>query len=148
MLGGGQHAIPSKTCFNEHLCMTGILVCQVYACHIFHLDASESASADRRFRACRVKRAVSDLDFLRILSVLATERPPGRGWGLPKIHNQVLIPWTLPLQLHASGPAGSPRCTGTFQTWTLPQNGRVLYHTLTRKSVGQALEYPGNRLMG
>ena len=48
-------------------------ICQVYTCHIFQLDASESASAARRFRACLVSQArqyVSDLDFLRIISVL------------------------------------------------------------------------------
>ena len=81
----------SKAFFTEHSYMTGI--CQVYACHIFQLDASESASAARLFRACRVSQArrdVSDLDFLRILSVLATESPPTRGWGLPKFHNQVI----------------------------------------------------------
>jgi hypothetical protein len=62
--GGGQPVIPSKTCFTEHLYMPGI--CQVYACYIFQLNASESASAARHFRACRVpsaRRDVSDLDF-------------------------------------------------------------------------------------
>jgi hypothetical protein len=33
----------------------------------------------------------SDWDFTRIFSVLATERPPTRGWGRPKFNNQVLI---------------------------------------------------------
>ncbi len=41
---GGQHVVPSKACFTEHSCMKGI--CQVYPCHIFYLDASESASAE------------------------------------------------------------------------------------------------------
>ncbi len=33
----------------------------------------------------------SDRDFLRIFSVLGTERPPTRGWGRVKFHSQVLI---------------------------------------------------------
>ena len=33
----------------------------------------------------------SDRDFHQSFSVLATERPPIRGWGRPKFHNQVLI---------------------------------------------------------
>ncbi len=35
--------------------------------------------------------AASVRDFPRIFSVLATERPPTRGWGRPKFQNQVLI---------------------------------------------------------
>jgi hypothetical protein len=54
-LGGwGQHVIPSKAYFTEHSYVTGI--CQVYACHIFQLDASESASAARRFRVCLISQ--------------------------------------------------------------------------------------------
>ncbi len=53
----------------------------------------------------------SDLDFLRIFSdfsVLATERPPTRGWpgGSPKFHSQVLISLTW-LPLSVVGPAPS-----------------------------------------
>jgi hypothetical protein len=59
-----------------------------------HLESSSSAA---RFRACRVFQArwdVSDLECLRIFSVLATKNPPTRGWGLPKFHSQVLISYT------------------------------------------------------
>ncbi len=42
----------------------------------------------------------SDRDFLRIFSVLATKRPPTRGWGRLKFHSQVLISLTwLPLRV-------------------------------------------------
>jgi hypothetical protein len=62
----------------------------------------ESSSSAARFRVCRVfqaRRDVSDLECLRIFSVLATESPPTRGWGLPKFHSQVLISYTwLPLR--------------------------------------------------
>ncbi len=82
---------PLQSIFTEQSYMTGIY--QVCSCHIFQLDASKSASAARSFRACRVSQArldVSDLDFLRILLVLATKRPPIQGWSLPKFHDQVL----------------------------------------------------------
>ena len=105
-LGGrGQHVIPSKACFTEHSYMTGI--CQVYKCHNFQLDASEpeSASAARRFRACRVsgsqaRRYVSDLDFLRIISVLCQKGHQLESWAcqsyppiqiLFKIHTLAVI---------------------------------------------------------
>ena len=62
----------------------------------------DSSSSAARFRACRVfqaRRDVSDLESLRISSVLTTESPPTRGWGLPKFHIQVLISYTwLPLR--------------------------------------------------
>jgi hypothetical protein len=58
---------------------------QVYICHIW---------STARFLAFLVSAArldVSDLDWMRTTSVLATESPPIRGWGLPKFHSQVLI---------------------------------------------------------
>jgi hypothetical protein len=55
------------------------------------LDFSPSAPRFREFLVFQARRAASDLDILRIRSVLATERPPTRGWGLPKFHSQALI---------------------------------------------------------
>jgi hypothetical protein len=40
---------------------------------------------------CRVPLIPCFLDGNASFSVLATERPPTRGWGRPKFHNQVLI---------------------------------------------------------
>jgi hypothetical protein len=83
LLGGGHHTIPSKAYFTEQSHMTGIY--QVYACHIFQLDASESASAARRFRACWVSQArrnVTDLDFLATNSRLGPAKVPQPGVDL------------------------------------------------------------------
>ena len=55
------------------------------------LDSSSSARRFREFLVFQARRAASDLDFLRIRSVLATERPPTRGWGLPKFHSRPLV---------------------------------------------------------
>ena len=55
------------------------------------LDFSPSARRFREFLVFQARRAASDLDILRIRSVLATERPPTRGCGLPKFHSQALI---------------------------------------------------------
>ena len=41
-----------------------------------------------KFLVAHPRLEASELDFLWIL---ATERPPMRGWGRPKFHNQVLI---------------------------------------------------------
>ena len=80
-----------------HALMT-IDISQVYERYMnvisFQVDSSSSAA---RFQACRVfqaRRDVSDLERLRISSVLTTESPPTRGWGLPKFHSQVLISYT------------------------------------------------------
>ena len=62
---GGQHAIPSR--------------------------AAEAASLPQLHAAFGPAGSPKRADFLRIFSVLATERLPTRGWGLPKFHNQVLI---------------------------------------------------------
>jgi hypothetical protein len=61
--------------------------------HVIYLQLDSSSSAGRfqAFLVFQARRAASDLDFLRIHSVLATERPPTRGWGLPKFHSQALI---------------------------------------------------------
>ena len=58
---------------------------QVYTRHI------PCESQVRAFLVAHPRLEASDRDFLRIFSVLATERPPTRGWGRPKFHNQVLI---------------------------------------------------------
>jgi hypothetical protein len=54
---------------------------QVYTYHI------SSAAILRAFLVSQARLDVSDLDFLQILSVLATESPPTLGWGLPKFHS-------------------------------------------------------------
>ena len=74
---------PRKARFTELVHMTGKY--QVYVCHI------SSTARFLAFLVAAVRRAVSDLDCLRILSVFATESPPIRGWGLPKFHSQLLI---------------------------------------------------------
>ena len=58
---------------------------QVYTRHI------PCESQVRAFLVAHQRLEASDWDFLRIFSVLATERQPTRGWGRPKFHNQVLI---------------------------------------------------------
>jgi hypothetical protein len=71
-------------------CQTGYTryipgICHVYTMHIpceGHFLA---------FLVAHPRLEASDLDFLRIFSILATERPPTRGWGRPKFHSQVLI---------------------------------------------------------
>ena len=58
-----------------------------------------SAAILRAFLVSQARLDVSDLDFLRILSVLATESPLTLGWGLPKFHSQSLISYKwLPLR--------------------------------------------------
>jgi hypothetical protein len=83
----------------------------------------DSSSSAARFRACRVFQArldVSDLARLRISSVLTTESPPTRGWGLPKFHSQVLISYTwLPLRdpwLAAPGAVSTPEFEGLLMS--------------------------------
>ncbi len=59
--------------------------CLVYTC--------DCAPAEH-FRAYFVSQALlaaSDLDALRICCILATDRPPIRGWGRPNAQSQVLI---------------------------------------------------------
>ena len=63
--------------------MTGIY--QVYTCHI------SSAVTFLAFRVPAARLVESDLDAGWILSVFATESPAILGWGLPKLHSQVLI---------------------------------------------------------
>ena len=78
----------------------------------------DSSSSAARFRACRVFQAridVSDLARLRISSVLTTESPPTRGWGLPKFHSQVLISYTwLPLHDPWLAPSAHPNSKACF----------------------------------
>ena len=60
-------------------------VYQVYTYHITY------AAILLAFLVSQARPDVSDLDFLRISSVLATESSPTLGWGLPKFHIQSLI---------------------------------------------------------
>ena len=75
------------------------------------MSASASGSA-ARFQARRVSQALfaaSPRHLLRIFSVLATERPATRGWGLPKFQSQVLTSYTwLPLRDPCPGPSALP----------------------------------------
>ncbi len=50
--------------------------------HVMYLqlDSSSSAGCFVAFLVFQARWAASDLDLLRIRSVLATERPPTRGW--------------------------------------------------------------------
>ncbi len=57
----------------------------------------------RAFLVSQARLDVSDLEFLQILSVLATESPPTLGRGLPKFHSQSLISYTW-LPLRDAGP--------------------------------------------
>jgi hypothetical protein len=57
----------------------------VYVCHIW------STARFRAFLVSAARRDDSDLDWLRTVSVFATESLPIRGWGLPKFHSQELI---------------------------------------------------------
>ncbi len=68
-------------------------------CILFSMNIISSAAILRAFLVSQVRLDDSDLDSLRILSVLATESPPTLGQGLPKLHSQSLISQTwLPLQ--------------------------------------------------
>ena len=60
----------------------------VYQVYIYHITYAAILQA---FLVSQARLDVSDLDFLRILSVFATESPPTLGWGLPKFHSQSLI---------------------------------------------------------
>ena len=64
--------------------------------HVIYLqlDSSSSAGCFLAFLVFQARWAASDLDFLRIRSVLATDRLPTRGWGLPQFHSQALISLT------------------------------------------------------
>ena len=93
-----------KATFTDQWYMTGIW--QVY---VYHMSASASAT---RFLARRVSQALfaaSPRHLLLIFSVLATERPATRGWGLPKFQSQVLTSYTwLPLRYPWPGPSAQP----------------------------------------
>ena len=89
----------------------------------------DSSSSAARFRACRVFQAprdVSDLERLRISSVLTTESPPTRGWGLPKFHSQVLISYAwLPQRDPWLAPSAHPKFEGLLLSRSvLVWNGR------------------------
>ena len=112
-LGGGHHAIPPNACFNEHWYMKGIWM--VYERHISSgglLLVSGTLpglpglpSAPGRFGPGTSAN----------LSVLTTESPPTRGWGLPKFHSQVLISYTwLPLRDPWLAPSAHPNSKACF----------------------------------
>ncbi len=88
-------------------CIWQVYIRYMYVISI-QLDSSSSAA---RFRACLVslaRRDASDSDFLWILSVLITERPPIRGWGLPSHPGVDLI--------NMAAPAWSLACTQAVST--------------------------------
>jgi hypothetical protein len=58
----------------------------MYILRIYHLKVACLA-----LLVIHPRLEASDWDFRRSFSVLATERPPTRGWGCPQFHNQVLI---------------------------------------------------------
>ena len=60
----------------------------VYQVYVYHITYAAILLA---FLVSQARLDVSDLDFVRIRSVLATESPPTLGWGLPKLHIQSLI---------------------------------------------------------
>ena len=74
---------PRKARFTELVHMTGRY--QVYICHIW------STARFLAFLVSAARRDVSDLDSLRTPSVSATESPPIRGWGLPKLYSGVMV---------------------------------------------------------
>ena len=76
---------PRKARFTELVNMTGRY--QVYVCpsHIW------STARFLAFLVSAARRDVSDLDCLRTPSVSATESPPIRGWGLPKLYSGVMV---------------------------------------------------------
>ncbi len=78
-----------KACFTEQSYMIGISSVYVRYMHVIYLqlDSSSSAGCFLAFLVFQARRAASDLDFVRIRSVLATDRLPTRGWGLPKLHS-------------------------------------------------------------
>ncbi len=82
-ISGHKRNCTQKSCFTTRQDIPGIY--QVYTMHI------PCESHVLAFLFAHPRLEASDLDFLRIFSVLATERPPTRGWGRPKFHNQVLI---------------------------------------------------------
>jgi hypothetical protein len=61
---------------------------QVYTRYIPGIPCENHVLA---FLVAHPRLEASDRDFPRIFSVLATDRPPTRGWGRPKFHNLVLI---------------------------------------------------------
>ena len=74
-----------------------------------------SSAILQAFLVSQARLDVSDLDFLLILSVLATESPPTLGWGLPKFHSQVLISYTwLPLRDPWLAPSAHPNSKACF----------------------------------
>ena len=84
----------------------------IYQVYTYHMS---SAAILRAFLVSQARLDVSDLDFLRILSVLATESPPTLGWGLPKFHSQSLISYTwLPLRDAGPWPSAHPYSKACF----------------------------------
>ena len=84
----------------------------IYQVYTYHMS---SAAILRAFLVSQARLDVSDLDFLRILSVLATESPLTLGWGLPKFHSQSLISYTwLPLRDAGPWPSAHPYSKACF----------------------------------
>ncbi len=103
-------ALHFRTTTGQH--SKGMIYCQTgytrYIHGIYHVYTAH-IPCDGHLRARLVahpRLEASDRDFRRSFSVLATERPPMRGWGRPKFHNQVLISQTW-VHLREFGPAPS-----------------------------------------
>ena len=98
--------IPRRGGITQFLRMHALVSIDIWKVYEWYMNVIslqvDSSSSAARFLACRVfqaRRDVSDLERLRISSVLTTESPPTRGWGLPKFHIHVLISYTwLPLR--------------------------------------------------
>jgi hypothetical protein len=121
-----------KARFTELVHMTGKY--QVYICHIW------STARFLAFFVFAARRDVLDLACLRILSVFATERPPIRGWGLAPACQSFAA---MCRSRKRDCPSGC-EIPGLIRQHSRIQRP-VRHHTL--KSVSQALEDPGTRLV-
>ena len=84
----------------------------IYQAYTYHIS---SAAIVRAFLVSQERLDASDLDLLRILSVLDTESPPTLGWGLPKFHSQSLTSYTwLPLRDAGPWPSAHPNSKACF----------------------------------
>ncbi len=102
---------PSKCIFTPHQYLTGIY--QAYTKYIHTISLLPPSCGPSWSPQARLD--VSDLDFLRILSVLATESPPTLGWGLPKFHSPSFISHTwLPLRDTGPWPSTHPNSKVCF----------------------------------
>ena len=100
-ISGHQLNFTQKSSFTTRQYILGI-----YMVYTMHIPCGSHVLA---FLVAHPRLEASDRDFRRIFSVLDTERPPTRGWGRPKFHNQVLILQTwLPLREVGTAPSAQP----------------------------------------